>query len=87
VHESLRQFHPVVGKWFEEKVGVPTPPQVLGWPVIGGMRSCLILAPTGSGKTLAAFLAGIDWLARRLMGEGTGGPPEGGTPNTGLYPV
>jgi ATP-dependent Lhr-like helicase len=67
VHESLRQFHPVIGRWFEERVGLPTPPQVMGWPVIHAGKSCLILAPTGSGKTLAAFLAAIDWLARKLM--------------------
>ncbi len=48
-------------------MGVPTPPQVMGWPVVAAGKSALILAPTGSGKTLAAFLAGIDWLARRLM--------------------
>ena len=63
----LRQFHPVIAKWFEERVGIPTPPQVMGWPVIGAGKSALILAPTGSGKTLAAFLAAIDWLARRLI--------------------
>jgi ATP-dependent Lhr-like helicase len=70
MHESLRQFHPVVGRWFEERVGVPTPPQVLGWPVVAGGgagKSALILAPTGSGKTLAAFLGAIDWLVRRLI--------------------
>src|SRR5580704_16570669 len=69
MHAALQQFHPVVAKWFEERVGVPTPPQVLGWPVIGEGKSALILAPTGSGKTLAAFLAGIDWLARQLVTE------------------
>jgi ATP-dependent helicase Lhr and Lhr-like helicase len=67
MHESLRQFHPVVGWWFEERVGVPTPPQVMGWPVVGAGKSALILAPTGSGKTLAAFLTAIDWLVRRLI--------------------
>ena len=52
---------------------MPTPPQVMGWPVIGAGKSSLILAPTGSGKTLAAFLAAIDRLARRLMvAEGEG---------------
>src|ERR1035437_7057474 len=67
MQESLQQFHPVIAKWFEERLGVPTPPQVLGWPVIAAEKSTLILAPTGSGKTLAAFLAAIDWLARRLL--------------------
>jgi ATP-dependent Lhr-like helicase len=75
VHESLRQFHPVIARWFEERVGIPTPPQVMGWPVIGAGeqgQSALILAPTGSGKTLAAFLVGIDWLAKRMMADEEG---------------
>jgi ATP-dependent Lhr-like helicase len=79
VEDSLRQFHPVIARWFEERVGVPTPPQVMGWPVIGAAKSALILAPTGSGKTLAAFLAAIDWLARRLIAvEESGGTGGGG---------
>src|SRR3954449_9533216 len=67
VHASLRQFHPVIARWFEEKVGIPTPPQVLGWPLISAAKSTLILAPTGSGKTLAAFLAAIDWLVKEML--------------------
>src|SRR5688572_15363582 len=69
MHESFKIFHPVIARWFEQKVGLPTPPQVMGWPVIHEQKSCLILAPTGSGKTLAAFLAAIDWLARRLAAD------------------
>ncbi len=48
-------------------MGIPTPPQVLGWPVISAGKSGLIIAPTGSGKTLAAFLSSIDWVAKRLL--------------------
>src|SRR3982750_2159019 len=74
MHESLRQFHPVIARWFETRVGTPTPPQVLGWPVIAAGQSALIVAPTGSGKTLAAFLAAIDWVARRVLAaEAEGG--------------
>ncbi|HVT81907.1 MAG TPA: DEAD/DEAH box helicase, partial [Phycisphaerae bacterium] len=75
MHESLQQFHPVIANWFEQRLGIPTPPQVLGWPVIAGGdhgKSALILAPTGSGKTLAAFLVGIDSLVKRLLADEEG---------------
>src|SRR5882724_5961887 len=58
------QFHPAVTRWFEEKFGSPTEPQVLGWPPIQAGSHVLIAAPTGSGKTLAAFLASLDELFR-----------------------
>ncbi len=61
----LADFHPAVRKWFEERLGEPTPPQREGWPVIRGGRHTLIAAPTGSGKTLAAFLSAIDSLIRQ----------------------
>src|SRR5437868_2889741 len=58
------QFHPAVTRWFEQKFGSPTEPQVRGWPAIQSGRHVLISAPTGSGKTLAAFLASLDVLFR-----------------------
>src|SRR5262249_6414060 len=61
----LSHFHPVVQRWFEERVGTPSPPQVEGWPRIRTGRHTLIAAPTGTGKTLAAFLWAIDGLLRR----------------------
>src|SRR5687768_2869964 len=61
----LSTFHPTVRRWFEERLGTPTPPQVLGWPKIQGGDHVLIAAPTGSGKTLAAFLTAIDGLLRQ----------------------
>ena len=61
----LSHFHPVVQRWFEERVGTPSPPQVEGWPRIRTARHTLIAAPTGTGKTLAAFLWAIDELLRR----------------------
>ncbi len=67
MHDALQHFHPTIAKWFESRLGIPTPPQILGWPLIAQEKSALILAPTGSGKTLAAFLAAIDWLAKRLL--------------------
>lgn len=62
-------FHPVIARWFEQKFGSPTEPQVRGWPAIQAGRPTLIAAPTGSGKTLAAFLAALD----RLFREGLAG--------------
>src|SRR5438477_3927648 len=56
------QFHPVVARWFEEKFGSPTEPQLRGWPAIQAGAHTLIAAPTGSGKTLAAFFAELDLL-------------------------
>ena len=56
-------FHPVTAEWFKAVFEAPTAPQRLGWPVIAGGESALILAPTGTGKTLAAFL----WCLDRLM--------------------
>jgi len=61
--QSFR-FHPAVARWFEQRFGSPTEPQVRGWPAIQSGRHVLISAPTGSGKTLAAFLASLDALFR-----------------------
>src|SRR5712675_780678 len=58
------QFHPIIGRWFTDKFGSPTPPQEKGWPAIQSGAHTLIAAPTGSGKTLAAFLASLDALFR-----------------------
>lgn len=58
-------FHPTVRAWFAERLGEPTPPQILGWPTIRSGRHTLIAAPTGTGKTLAAFLWALDGLLCR----------------------
>src|SRR6185503_13097734 len=57
-------FHPTVARWFRERIGTPSAPQVEGWPRIRSGRHTLIAAPTGTGKTLAAFLWAIDGLLR-----------------------
>jgi ATP-dependent helicase Lhr and Lhr-like helicase len=65
---SLAHFHPQVQRWFRERIGTPSPPQVEGWPRIRSGHHTLIAAPTGSGKTLAAFLWAIDELLRQGAG-------------------
>ena len=61
----LEHFHPTVRRWFEQRIGTPSPPQVEGWARIREGHHTLISAPTGSGKTLAAFLWAIDGLLRQ----------------------
>ncbi len=63
----LAAFQPAVSRWFRERIGEPSPPQVRGWPEIGAGHHTLIASPTGSGKTLAAFLHAID----RLLAQGS----------------
>ncbi|MEZ5354930.1 MAG: DEAD/DEAH box helicase, partial [Bryobacteraceae bacterium] len=65
---SISGFHPLVAEWFAERLGEPTAPQRMGWPLIAQGRDVLISAPTGSGKTLAAFLTAIDGLVREAVG-------------------
>jgi ATP-dependent Lhr-like helicase len=59
---ALDLFHPLIRRWFAERVGAPTEVQALVWPRIAVGRHVLVTAPTGSGKTLAAFLWALDRL-------------------------
>lgn len=56
-------FHPVISKWFTEKVGTPTDVQNQSWPKIAEGKNVLLTAPTGSGKTMASFL----WALNQLL--------------------
>ncbi|HEY1905640.1 MAG TPA: DEAD/DEAH box helicase [Myxococcaceae bacterium] len=64
---ALRDFHPLVQRWFLSTLGTPSEPQSLGWPRIRAGEDVLIAAPTGSGKTLSAFLAALDRLLRLAL--------------------
>ena len=67
---SLKNFHPLVWKWFHSAVGKPTEAQELAWPQIKQNKNVLISAPTGSGKTLSAFFSIIDDLVQKGL-DGT----------------
>lgn len=58
--EVLNIFHPAVKEWFLSNIGIPSLPQVEGWPQIQSGKNVLVSAPTGAGKTLAAFLESIN---------------------------
>ncbi len=58
----LAHFHPLISRWFQNRIGRPTSIQANAWPLIADNRHVLITAPTGSGKTLAAFLWALDQL-------------------------
>ena len=66
---SLVAFHPLIGRWFVDRVGQPTEIQQLAWPRITAGEHVLVTAPTGSGKTLTAFLWSLNQL---LTGAWTG---------------
>jgi ATP-dependent Lhr-like helicase len=63
----LTDFHPVIARWFEQRLGEPTPAQRRGWAAIREGTDTLVAAPTGSGKTLAAFLIELDLLLRESL--------------------
>ncbi len=59
---ALNLFHPLIRKWFLERLGPPTEIQAKAWPEIARGSHVLATAPTGSGKTLTAFLWAINQL-------------------------
>jgi len=59
---SLSLFHPLISRWFRDKVGRPTDIQEKAWPEISQGRHVLVTAPTGCGKTMAAFLWALNQL-------------------------
>ncbi|MCX7031679.1 MAG: DEAD/DEAH box helicase, partial [Spirochaetes bacterium] len=67
----LGLFHPLVARWFTDRLGEPTEVQARSWPAIAAGQHVLVSAPTGTGKTLAAFLWGIDRFVRGGLSAGT----------------
>ena len=70
MEDVLQLFEAEVQRWFEEKLGEPTPVQKEAWPFIAEEKHVLVSAPTGTGKTLSAFLVFIDRLGKQVR-EGT----------------
>ncbi len=68
--KALALFHPLIQKWFIERLGAPTDIQTKAWPEIARGRHALVTAPTGSGKTLTAFLWAINQLVTGAWGPG-----------------
>lgn len=68
--DALSPFHPLIRKWFSERMGSPTDIQTQAWPVIAAGGHALVTAPTGSGKTLTAFLWAINQLISGAWGAG-----------------
>ena len=69
-HKNSHLFHPVVNRWFHDRIGQPTRIQDKAWPLIASNAHVLVTAPTGSGKTLAAFLWALDQLIRERWERG-----------------
>ncbi len=70
MNDSLSLFHPLVARWFRERLGAPTAVQSESWPAIARGDHVLVTAPTGSGKTLTAFLWAIDRLVTEAWQRG-----------------
>ncbi len=68
--DALSPFHPLIRKWFSERMETPTDIQARAWPVIAAGGHALVTAPTGSGKTLTAFLWAINQLVTGAWGPG-----------------
>ncbi len=68
--DILSLFHPVIARWFQDRIGIPTDIQNQTWQQVSTGGHVLITAPTGSGKTLAAFLWAINQLVTQKIGTG-----------------
>ncbi len=62
-----KYLRPYTLRWFKDRYGKFTPPQLMAIPEIKKGNNVLISSPTGTGKTLAVFLPIIDDLFK--LGE------------------
>lgn len=69
-HNIPNRFHPLIARWFAERLGSPTDVQLRAWAEVIAGRHLLVTAPTGSGKTLAAFLWAINQLVSGAWPKG-----------------
>jgi len=53
---SIDRFHPLVARWFRERFGEPTAPQVAGWRHIAAGVDTLIASFRGGGNRLTQEL-------------------------------
>lgn len=67
---TLAGFHPLIARWFLDRIGQPTEVQERSWWRIASGEHVLITAPTGSGKTLAAFLWPLSQFATGRLATG-----------------
>ena len=50
IDKALALFHPLIQKWFDERLGSPTDIQAKAWPEIAAGKHALVTAPTGAAR-------------------------------------
>lgn len=71
MHPALQNFHPLVARWFHERFGAPTEPQLGGWPQIASGRDTLIAAKRQENETGLAreIFIGLSWICIASIGK------------------
>lgn len=58
-HPVLELFHPLIRKWFSEKVGAPTDIQAQAWPRIARGEHLLLPLSPAAGQDTGRFSLGV----------------------------